>query len=599
MRIKMILLLGFVFLWPQGVLAQEMPAQEIQAQEMPAQEAGLQNLFTRTPMKTRWRIEASQLTLQLPLLKGCQPTDKLPFASSSAPSPSPSSFPAAQKNCYYYDFVADWGDGQRTRIQSPYHLQQAQHTYARPGVYEVRLYGELPAWGGAHADYTRWRHSDSNLQLLDVLDLGHMGWKSLAYAFAFCKNLKTFSVSRGQYVAQVTDMSFMFDSALQVRPNVKNFNTSSLNNIQWMFRLAFKARPQVQLWDTSRITNMQGVFTGAFEARPDVSKWDVSQVTDTSFMFARTQRANPDVSQWQTHNLQNAQYMFAGAHKAAPDVSNWITPQLRNIKNMFYQAEKSNPQLEAWNLSQLAPQDLEGLLAYSGVEQANYEAFVENKSLTHLPPPVDKCDFETYTPWQRISFAHTDKVQVRWHHKFPAPFYDDVYTAVRIWNQALGRKLLVVEESPFRLDLISLLFPPAAPLNTWHSTAAHSNQLEELQNVILLFAADSDLQLLGLNNFLAHTRPMHYKNQLKRAFVYFNFKQFLFLKNDQFSTRRPKHKTANFLTVFLHELGHSLGLQHNTVDKSSILYQTKKGVFDAKKPPRLSPYDKNNIACEY
>ena len=87
---------------------------------------------------------------------------------------------------FNYNFAIDWGDksGESNGFPyvSSYDDPDVSHTYNKAGEYKVTLYGMVESWSFAH-------FPASKDMLVAVDQLGDVGWKSLAGAFAGCRNL--------------------------------------------------------------------------------------------------------------------------------------------------------------------------------------------------------------------------------------------------------------------------------------------------------------------------------------------------------------------------------------------------------------------------
>ena len=100
---------------------------------------------------------------------------------------------------YNYNFTVDWGDGSATSTITAHNDPDITHTYANAGTYTVIIDGTVEAW--------YFNNRGSKNTLMEVLDLGDVGWKNLERAFYGCDNLTTFA---GGDVSGVTNMSRMF-----------------------------------------------------------------------------------------------------------------------------------------------------------------------------------------------------------------------------------------------------------------------------------------------------------------------------------------------------------------------------------------------------
>ena len=219
---------------------------------------------------SRWMISSANETITLPLREG-----------------------------FKYDFSVDWGDGTTGHITS-YDDADRIHAYREPGTYTISIDGIVEAWS--------LKDSSDKGKILEVVNLGDVGWKNLEGAFAHCYRLRGFE---GGNVSGVTSMARMFEVSTTVRPSTGHWDTSSVTDMSFLFSSTKLANPDVSQWDTSSVTDMSHLFYGTTSAQPDVSGWDTSSVKNMSFMFAHTVGLNPDVSQWDTSSVTNMKGLFA------------------------------------------------------------------------------------------------------------------------------------------------------------------------------------------------------------------------------------------------------------------------------------------------
>ena len=245
---------------------------------------------------------------------------------------------------FVYNFTVDWGDDTTVDTITAHDDPDRIHTYASAGDYTVTIKGTVEAWSFDDA-------GDKD-KILEVKNFGKVGWKNLNGAFRGCSSLTTFE---GGDVSQVTDMSYMFELAVNVTPNVSR-------------------------WNTSRVTTMREMFGGAYTANPDVSNWDTSRVTDMSIMFSSTGNADPDVSNWNTSRVTNMSVMFSTSN-ANPDISNWDTSNVTDMSDMFYYATSANPDMSALDLSSVT--NFNSVFEASAISDANYSAFLIRAEATN------------------------------------------------------------------------------------------------------------------------------------------------------------------------------------------------------------------------
>lgn len=200
---------------------------------------------------TRWEVSGGDRTIELPLV--CN-------------NPNGGE--------YDYNFRVNWGDGLESTVVKC-DDDDRMHTYSHAGAYTVTIEGLLEAWS-----FKKLPHSRS--KLTNVWNLGSMGWKSLQGAFENSENLITVA---GGNTSLVTDMSYMFNGASQVDPDVSGWNTSRVTDMREMFKDAAVARPDVSSWNVSSVTDMREMFKDAVRADPDMSGWDFAKVRYMDEMF--------------------------------------------------------------------------------------------------------------------------------------------------------------------------------------------------------------------------------------------------------------------------------------------------------------------------
>lgn len=155
-----------------------------------------------------------------------------------------------------YDFVVDWGDGKTKRITRH---NQADHTYAAPGEYEVAITGICEGFGFDYASDPP-RGIGDCAKLLDVIQWESVKLHNEGFQFAHCTNLSSFSAPDTLDLSNLTDMSGMFLGATSFNQDIGS-------------------------WDVSSVTNMQIMFFGATSFNQDISGWTVAQVTNYEEMF--------------------------------------------------------------------------------------------------------------------------------------------------------------------------------------------------------------------------------------------------------------------------------------------------------------------------
>lgn len=227
--------------------------------------------------------------------------------------------------------LVDWGDG--SPVTTVTSAAQATHTYAQPGEYTVKVNGSASHWRAINID------AGIRAKLIEVVDLGDLGWRDLSYGFFQCTKLKSFA---GGETSSVTDMSSMFNGTLSlesidlssfdtsnvtsmtymfsaakavVNLDLSNFNTAKVNYMTDMFSYTDKLTTlDISNFNTSSVYNMSSMFRSAVKLQAlDVSSFDTSKVTKMDLMFQYLASLTTlDVSNFKTSNVNDMSYIFSG-----------------------------------------------------------------------------------------------------------------------------------------------------------------------------------------------------------------------------------------------------------------------------------------------
>lgn len=251
------------------------------------------------------------------------------------------------RNGYQYNFVVNWGDGQTSTVTSASD-SDITHTYAGGAGddHVVTITGYAEAWSfGSHPDAS---------SLLEVIDLGNLGWIDLSEAFAECTNLSDFA---GGDTKHVVNMSGMFRGSTQIyQPNLSSFDTSKVNDMSSMFAGATQiAILNLSNFNTINVNSMAYMFLGTTNLQNlDISNFNTTNVQDMSFMFSNMILSNLDVSHFNTENVAEMKGMFQSfVGQTSIDLSSFNTSNVQNMNSMFAQSGFSTLDLSSFNTSEV------------------------------------------------------------------------------------------------------------------------------------------------------------------------------------------------------------------------------------------------------
>lgn len=196
----------------------------------------------------------------------------------------------------------DWGDGAVTDIY------ESSHTYASPGVYQVKVHGTFTHMGTVGA-------KESAECLVSVDEWYGTGTTSAAYAFRYASNLT--KVAPLPPTVQILDNAFREAS---VTVDLSGWDVSNVKFMSYMFSGA-TVDTDLSGWDTSSVEKMDDMFNGA-TVNTDISKWDTSSVRNMNNMF-RSSTFNGDISGWNVSSVTSMNRMFYGAKTFDQDLSGW------------------------------------------------------------------------------------------------------------------------------------------------------------------------------------------------------------------------------------------------------------------------------------
>ena len=286
---------------------------------------------------------------------------------------------------FEYDFIVDWGDGSDEQTVTAYSAD-ITHNYQNAGDYTIKIKGILPTW--------YFNNGGDKDKIIEVKNLGEVGWKNLDSAFMGCRKLTEFTTGTTD-TSQVTNMYTMFYYTFNLTSlDLSDFNTSNVTNMSRMFYYAssltsldlshFVTSNVIYMhnmfayasklttlnlsgWDTSSVIDMHNMFDHASGLESlDLSNWDTSNVTDMSEMFSFSSKLSSlDLSHFVTSNVIYMHNMFTYAlGLESLDLSNWDTSNVTDMSRMFYYASS----LTSLDLSHFVTSnvtDMSEMFAYS------------------------------------------------------------------------------------------------------------------------------------------------------------------------------------------------------------------------------------------
>ena len=228
-----------------------------------------------------------------------------------------------------YHLFVDWGDGTTIQTISSATDPNSNHTYAAAGTYTVTLWG--------HADAFNFQSYGTPTKIIEVINLGDLGWINLNGAFSNCTNLTTFA---GGKTSSVTDMSNMFlNTPALINLDVSSLDTSKVTTMSGMFQSASAVTSlNLSHFNTTNVTNMYAMFSSNTSLTSlDLSSFNTSNVTNMSSMFdATSQLTTLNLANFDTSSVNNMQWMFANmTNLASLNVSSFTTSAVTNMTFMF------------------------------------------------------------------------------------------------------------------------------------------------------------------------------------------------------------------------------------------------------------------------
>ncbi len=209
------------------------------------------------------------------------------------------------RNEFEYEFTVDWGDGSRSETFNTESIS-ADHKYAEAGDYTVKIEGpKFP---------TLYLYSNDRNKLIEVKNLGVVGWKDFSNAFYQCKKLSEFTVGNTD-TSEVSDMSQMFYYSRSLTSlDLSGLDTSKVTDMSAMFFSSAITSVDLSGLDTSKVTNTRSMFYGAQKlASADLSDWNVSGLRFASGMFTNTPKLIELNVQWGSFTGIEDQRAFLGS----------------------------------------------------------------------------------------------------------------------------------------------------------------------------------------------------------------------------------------------------------------------------------------------
>ena len=150
--------------------------------------------------------------------------------------------------------------------------------------------------------------------------------------------------------------STMFDASGNW--DIGDWDTSKVTDMSYMFENAVNFNQDIGGWVTSNVTDMRGMFYNAVDFDQDIGEWDTSKVTNMSWMFYYASSFDKNISskgigRWDTSKVTDMRYMFSGASKFDQPIGNWNTAKVTDMSQMFIYASEFNQDIGEWDTAKV------------------------------------------------------------------------------------------------------------------------------------------------------------------------------------------------------------------------------------------------------
>jgi surface protein len=256
-----------------------------------------------------------------------------------------------------YNFFVDWGDGNSDTI-TVWNDPLTLHTYTTPGVYIIKIYGQIEGW--------RFNNTGDRNKLLSITSWGQDFRLGIGGSYFYgCSNLDLSIVQDILNLQGMTNLSSMFRicSSLTTVNNMDLWDTSSVTGMDNMFQNTTNFNQPIGTWDVSNVLSMNIMFSNATLFNQPIGTWDVSNVLTMSSMFDGASSFNQPIGTWDTSSVISMDYMFSNATSFNQPIGSWDTSSVINMTNMFNNVTSFNQPIGTWNTSSVT--DMSGMFRNS------------------------------------------------------------------------------------------------------------------------------------------------------------------------------------------------------------------------------------------
>jgi surface protein len=221
---------------------------------------------------------------------------------------------------------------------------------------------------------------NGDISTWDVSNVGGERMGSLFYNDEkFNGNLSAWDVSK------VTDMTFMFGSAVSFTGDVSAWDVSNVVRTSNMFDGAYSFNGNLSAWNLSNLVDMSSMFSYADAFDGDLSRWDVSKVVDMNGLFNSAQSFNGNLTAWGVSKVVDMSNMFNGAHRFNGDISSWNVTNLEDMRRMFQEARSFNHDIGSWRFPSSGVNVLEAFQNISDVYEFKSKCLWDKPGITTDP----------------------------------------------------------------------------------------------------------------------------------------------------------------------------------------------------------------------